>query len=286
MIDKSCKTGHIQSGFNVMHNMKSQHSNLPDWVDGLQRQTCYSFTREQAMDQLNLSPGALGRAFRRLHAAGRIRRIQNEFYTIVPLEHAAAGNIPTDWFIAELMRFMDLPYYVGVLTAAACHGAAHQQPQEFQVVTPVTKAVIHAGKTRIRFLRYAGLQDVKTQPMKSFTGNFPVSTPECTALDLVRFQKQIGGLDAVMTVLADLAEAMTPQALLRAAGHENAVANVQRLGWLLDRARRRTLDAALAAWISKRNPAIVPLNGSIRSRKGSVDSKWRLILNDHPAGES
>ena len=44
--------------------------------------------------------------------------------------------IPADWFIAELMQFLDLPYYVGVLSAAALHGAAHQQAQEFHVVVP------------------------------------------------------------------------------------------------------------------------------------------------------
>ncbi len=126
------------------------------------------------------------------------------FYTIVPLEHADAGNIPTDWFIADFMRFLNAPYYVGALTAAAYHGAAHQQPQEFQVVIAQSKPVIRSGKLRIRFLRHEGMPSVKTEPMKSFTGVFPVSTPEHTALDLVRFQKYIGGLDAVMMMISGL----------------------------------------------------------------------------------
>lgn len=33
------------------------------------------------------------------------------------------------------MKFLGQPYYVGLLSAAALHGAAHHQPQEFQVVT-------------------------------------------------------------------------------------------------------------------------------------------------------
>jgi predicted transcriptional regulator of viral defense system len=211
--------------------------------------------------------------------------VRKGFYTIVPLEHADAGNIPTDWFIADFMRFLDIPYYVGALTAAAYHGAAHQQPQEFQVVTTRSMRIIRTGKVRIRFLRFEGLPDASTKPMKSFTGTFPVSTPEQTALDLVRFQKHIGGFDAVMTVLAELAEEMSDSALLQAVRREPSVAQVQRLGWLLDHVHARALAGQLAEWVERRSPAVVPFNGSLRSRKGSVDRKWRLILNDKPEAE-
>ena len=269
----------------VFTKMRSKESSLATFVDGLQRQARYNFTRDDAASAVSTSPETLTKALQRLQAADRIHRIRKGFYTIVPLEHADAGNIPTDWFIADLMRFLKLPYYVGALTAAAYHGAAHQQPQEFQVVIGKSKPVIRAGNVRIRFFRYEGLPRVKTQPMKSFTGVFPVSIPEQTALDLVRFQKQIGGLDAVMTVLAELAEKMAVPATLQAVRHEQSLACVQRLGWLLEHTNCRLLAKQLADWIDHRNPAVVPLNGALPSRKGSVDRKWRLILNDRPEGE-
>ena len=265
--------------------MHSSGSSLAAFVDGLQRQARYSFTRDHAAAQVTASPSALTKALQRLQSAGRVHRIRKGFYTIVPLEHADAGNIPIDWFIADLMRFLNVPYYVGVLTAAAYHGAAHQQPQEFQVVIAESRPGIRTGKLRIRFFRHEGLARVKTQLMKSFTGGFPVSAPEYTALDLVRFQKQIGGLDAVMTVLAELGEKMAVPALLQAVRREAAVAHVQRLGWLLARTNCRVLAKELAAWVDRRNPPVVPLNGALRSRRGSVDRQWRLILNDRPEGE-
>lgn len=258
---------------------------VADFVDGLQRQARYSFTRRQAVAAVAASPETLTKGLQRLQTAGRIHRVRQGFYTIVPLEHADAGNIPTDWFIADLMQFLDIPYYVGALTAAAYHGAAHQQPQEFQVVISRSMRIIRTGKLRIRFLRHQGLPTARTQLLKSFTGDFPISTPEQTALDLVRFQKHIGGLDAVMTVLAEMAEKISGPALLRTVRREPSVAYVQRLGWLLDRIHARALARELAVWIERRNPAVVPLNGSLRSRKGSVDHKWRLILNDRPEGD-
>ncbi|NGM73129.1 hypothetical protein G5B32_07720 [Sphingobacterium sp. SGL-16] len=33
------------------------------------------------------------------------------------------------------MKFLERPYYAGLLNAASFHGAAHQQPQEFFVFT-------------------------------------------------------------------------------------------------------------------------------------------------------
>jgi predicted transcriptional regulator of viral defense system len=265
--------------------MQSRDSNLAAFVDALQRQARYSFSRDEAAAAVTVSPATLTKGLQRLQNAGRIHRIRKGFYTIVPLEHADAGHIPTDWFIADLMRFLNIPYYVGALTAAAYHGAAHQQPQEFQVVTEGSRSPIRTGKLRIRFLRYEGISQVKTQPMKSFTGQFPVSSPEHTALDLVRFQKQIGGLDTVITVLVELGEKMSGPALLQAVRHEPVVAHAQRLGWLLARANCPTLAGALASWVDRRNPAVVPLNGSLRSRKGAIDRQWRLIINDQPEGE-
>ena len=52
--------------------------------------------------------------------------------------------------------------------------------------------------------------------VKAYTGFIAASTPASTALDLVRFASDIGGLDAVMTVLEDLVEKITPEDLLNA----------------------------------------------------------------------
>lgn len=262
--------------------MKARDCNLSAFVDTLQRQARYSFTREEAGYAIDVEPATLTKGLQRLQNAGRIHRIRKGFYTIVPLEHMDAGHIPTDWFIADLMCFLDDPYYVGALTAAAYHGASHQQPQEFQVVIERSRPPIRTGRLRIRFLRYEGLSQVKTQLMKSFTGQFPVSSPEQTALDLVRFQKQIGGLDAIITILVELVEKMSGPALLRAVRQEKVVANVQRLGWLLARADCTALTRELARWVDDRSPSVAPLNSSMRSRKGAIDRRWRLILNDQP----
>ena len=70
---------------------------------------------------------------------------------VVPLEYREAGCPPASWFIQPLMDFLDRPYYVGLLSAAAIHGAAHQQPMVFQVITDMVIKAARAGRVAIQF---------------------------------------------------------------------------------------------------------------------------------------
>lgn len=265
--------------------MSGQYENLSEFVDALQRVSRYTFTRSEAESAIGLKRDTLTKALQRLVLAGRLHSIRRGFYVIVPLEHSAAGIIPSDWFIDDLMKFLGQPYYVGVLTAAALHGAAHQRPQEYEVVVSKSERVVRTPKLRIRFFRHGSLADVKTQGIKTFTGHIPVSTPEYTALDLVRFSKQIGGLDAVVTVLAELGEKIDPASLLAASANEKVCSHVQRLGWLLDHAGWNNITQELAEWLAGQRTSKVPLNAALGSRKGEKDSRWNVIVNDHPKSD-
>ncbi len=111
-------------------------TSISDLVESLQRRGRYAFTRAEVEAALPLSEEALTKGLQRLARKGRVRMLRRGFFVIIPVEYSATGMIPTDWFVAELMQFLDLPYYIGVLSAAALHGAAHQQAQEYHVVVP------------------------------------------------------------------------------------------------------------------------------------------------------
>ena len=105
--------------------------NFFSWVDSLQSQGRYFFTREQALGELKATKASFLNAALRLARKKRIARITRGFYIIIPLEYAATGILPPEWFIADLMNYLKRSYYVGLLSAANLLGAAHQQPQEF-----------------------------------------------------------------------------------------------------------------------------------------------------------
>jgi len=265
--------------------MKAGRHSLPGFVNELQRNARYVFSRAEAADALGLRGDALTKALQRLSGSRRICRVQRGFYVVVPVEYASSGSPPVDWFVDDLMQHIGQPYYVGVLTAAALHGAAHERPQEYHVVIPVSHRVIRAHGARIRFFQRANMGQVRTDARQTYTGSIPVSTPECTALDLVRFSKSIGGLDAALKVLGELGERISPEKLLSAAQSESLRAIVQRVGWLLDRAGWEKHTSPLAAWLAEVRPSRTVINASIPARRGPVCRKWQVIENDQPAGE-
>ncbi len=252
---------------------------FPKWLESLQSTGRYTFTREEADQALQISPNALKVALRRLVSKGRIIAPRRGFYVIVPLEYAATGTLPADWFVDALMKHRGKPYYVGLLSAAELHGAAHQRPQELQVVTTVPIRPVVVKRTRIHFFVKSQLAGTPTALTKTATGMIPVSTPEATAFDLVRYASRVGGLDHVATVLVELSEEIKPKPLLLAAQSEPDRAIVQRAGYLIEKFGSRALTGPLAKWLSVQDPGFVPLRAE-RHWRGPKDEKWRLILNE------
>lgn len=209
-------------------------SPLAEYVDTLQSRGRYTFVRDEALAALGVSTAALKQAAARLVDAGRLVSPRRGFYVIVPLEHRVAGAPPPSWYIADLLRHADVHGYVGLLSAAALYDAAHHAPQEYQVVVDRQLRHLTVGRSRFRFVYKRDTATTLITHRKTDTGTMPVSTPEATAFDLVRYVEAAGGIDAVATVLADLGEQIEPQALASAAVWVPRTV-AQRVGWLLDR---------------------------------------------------
>lgn len=274
------------SGYDIFcYHMKTDRKSLNDWVIELQKAGRYCFTRAEAAQKLGQRPVALDKALQRLCSAGRLFRPRKRFYVIVPVEYQPAGVIPSEWFIGSLMRFLDRPYYVGCLSAAALYGAAHQRPQELQVVVPDHVRPIETKALRIRFLQFSGMRRALTQPRRTHTGDYPVSTPEWTAMDLIRFQKHYGSLDAAATVLSELGEALNPDKLVKAAERESCNAHLQRLGWMLDFLGFNALTGPLHRLVARRKPSFASLNAALKKRSGSADMRWHIRVNEEPESE-
>jgi len=258
---------------------------LEVWIDQLQKEGRYSFERTEALRELGLSRPSLKKALQRASTRRRILALRRDFYVIVPLEYSAVGAPPTEWFIDDLMRFVGRPYYVGCLSAAVWHGAAHQSPQEMQVVVPNQVRNVETRAVRIRFLRNASMENALTETRRTQTGDAPISTPEWTAFDLIRFQRHVGGMDTVATVLTELAEVLDAERLAAAAAHEPTSAYLQRLGWMLDFLGYEKITVPLHECVLRRSPSFTPLNASLENRNGDRDSRWYVIVNEEPEAD-
>ena len=252
---------------------------LPEYVDHLQGQGRYSFSSLEAKHAMKASSGALRKALWRLEEKKRIRKARRGFYVIVPLEYSRTRILPAEWFIADLMKYLNQPYYVGLLSAATIHGASHQQPQEFQVVVPEAERDILIEGLRIRFFKKANMKASPATKSKTPTGYMRISDPAVTAIDLVAYADRVGGLDRVATVLQELSEKITPDMLVDASDRERCIAYIQRLGWLLERLQQSDLVARLSDWISKKHPSRTLLDPASPRKGFRRDARWNVVAN-------
>src|SRR5947207_5045428 len=108
---------------------------LTDYIEKLQADGKYSFSENEALEALNCSRISLIHAIQRLKKKNKIAVPKPNFFVIVPVEYREWGIVPANWFIDNLMQHLGRSnYYVALLSAAAQYGAAHQAPQQFQVI--------------------------------------------------------------------------------------------------------------------------------------------------------
>lgn len=268
-----------------------QRSALSSYVSGLLSAGRIVFTGGQATEALGVTRGAFLDAAERLQQRGNLLNPRQDFYVVVPPQFASWGAPPPQWYIDALMQHESQPYYVGLLKAAELHGATHQAVMEFQVVVAKRLPKIRAGRNLIVFYYRKNMEAVAAgvTERKTDTGAMRVSSPALTALDLLRYPRASGGLDNMVTVLADLAPTIDSDQLASLSeATERPV--VQRLGHLLDRLGHEALTGPLHAALQARGAAAwTELD---RKEVGDPDfappplvrdSHWRVIVRRPPA---
>ena len=252
---------------------------LSNWVEQLQSQGRYTFARSEVEARPGQSPLAAQSALRRLRQQRRVVSPRRGFHVVVPPEYRAAGSPPASWFVDDLMRHLGQPYYVSLLSAAAIHGAAHQQPMVFQVVTDRPTRAMRAGRVTIRFWMAGNVEHMPVAEVRTETGTMRLASPESTAFDLVRYPSGAGDLSNAATVLSELAERLDPKSLVGVAPLVR-LPDVQRLGYLLEAVGERRRAAPLAAWLEAREPRVVPLLKGVAARGVEVNARWKVAPNE------
>ena len=248
------------------------------------------FTASEAQAALGIGAGALLDAAERQQKRKHLIRPRRGFYVIVPPQFHGWGAPPPSWYIDELMAHSNRPYYVGLLTAAELHGASHQAVMEFQVITDRQLGAIRAGRSNIVFRYRKDMEGVADgiEQRNTDSGHMKISGVELTALDLLRYPRETGGLDHIATVVVDLGPRIDPDKLAALSGaFERSV--VQRLGHLLERLGYRErideLHDALTRggemfWVE-----LDPQEGADRDFLSAVverDERWRVKVRRPP----
>ena len=261
--------------------MEAKYGYLEDFITDLRSNGKYAFSLPEVRNQFNQSDEAIKKALQRLKKKNEIALIRNEFYVVVTPEYRSKGTLPPSLFIADLMKFLEKDYYVGLLNAAAYYGAAHQQPQSFSVIT--TKPGlrnINTGNLNINFYIKKEWDKNDIVQKKVDTGLINVSSPELTALDLVNYFDQAGGLNRVATVLEELGESISADKLLDLAKRYSPVTAVQRLGFLLEEILSfRDLSDPIKDYLQTLNYFPVLLRPQKEKAEMITGNDWKVVHN-------
>lgn len=246
--------------------------------DALLSRGRHHFTTEDAATAAGIKLDRVRPALARLIKKRLVFSPARGLYIAIPPEYRSWGVVPATSFVDALMAHLDRSYYVGYLSAAEAHGAAHQKPQVFQVVVDRDVRDRDIGRVRLRFITNRGVAHLPMVRGNTRTGTMALSTPELTAVDLANRSLRGARLDNVASVLIELADdgKLHDDALAQLVG-EFPVAATRRVGWIVEHFTALRLDElAEAASRAIDEPSSLDQNGS---RRGKVDRRWRVRVN-------
>ena len=254
------------------------------WVEELQRRGRITFSLKEASEQFPLhNITALRNTLTRLAAKGKIVSVWMGFYAIIPVEYSSVGMIPPVLYINDLMAFLGRPYYISLYSAAVFYGAAHQRPQEFSIITSPDS--LRTSRKKDVVINFKTIKEIIPDLIikkKTKTGYVNISCPELTATDLVRYERESGGLNRAATVLNELADELqfskVPDSLF---SHVPSPV-IRRTGYLLDEVLKHTGPAGeLYERIQKHkcSKRVTPLKTGKSTSGYITDKKWGIIIN-------
>lgn len=256
----------------------STYNYVEEYLTKIQSKGRYLINLSELKDEFNVSEKAILQKIYRLKSKNQLAQVRKEFYVIIPPQYSNRGMVPPTLFIDDMMDFLNRKYYVGLFSAAALHGAGHQQPMEFQIMThrPALRS-INNQKVAISFFTKNEWEQNQIIEKKTEAGYLKVSSPELTAFDLIQYHKRTGGLNRILPILEELTETIKPSFLLKTAKTQKKP-NVQRLGFLLDKLGSEKLTSSLFGFMSQSLKEL-PLSLVHRKRTGRINEKWKIIEN-------
>jgi len=253
---------------------------LLNFIEDLQRNGRFTFTLEELRKSLNKSDIALQRSLSRLTKVKKITSARPGFYLIVPIEYSRGGMLPPVMFIDDLMVVLKRKYYVGLLSAAQLHGSAHHQPQEFYAVIqkPVLRTINKSG-LKMNFVVKENFIEVGIIKKKTRTGYVNVSNPEMTIIDLVSYERRVGGFNRIVGIMDELKNELDPNALHKVCSATRKTSVLQRLGYLLEMIGSNELSQVIREVLSKRKTFPVFLSRNREMDSYATSNDWKVMDN-------
>lgn len=258
---------------------KNKYAKWDKFLVELQEKGRYAFTFDDLRSYFDLSEESLLQGLFRYKQKKQVAQIRKGFYAIITPEYAKQGMLPYHLFIDDLMKSLNKPYYVALLSASALHGAAHQQPMEYYVIaqTPAPRS-INGKKLKISFLSKNSWEADDIIQKTTDAGYINVSSPELTALDLLAYADK-NSMNRVTTVLHELAQTIKIAQLSRILKRYPNTPVLQRMGYIMDKVlNEKKIAEVLLKNLKDRNISPILLSTQ-KTKNGEMDETWKVVVN-------
>ena len=255
---------------------------LGNYIAEVQADGKLYFTLNDIKNNYNINyETAIKFSLNNLFKKGKIVSVYKGFYVIIPPEYRKRKMIPPELFIDALFAYLKRSYYMGLLSAAALHGASHQQVMEYYVfIDKPAMRPINIEGLKINYVVKKVMPDNGIIKRKTDAGYINVSSAELTAFDLVEYQHRIGGLNRATTVLYELTDAISSVKLGEVLNENIPISVLQRLGFIFEMVlNQNEMAEVIKSYLSDKKVFRIPLKPGYKKKGFDINNDWKVIQN-------
>ncbi|MFA7122958.1 MAG: type IV toxin-antitoxin system AbiEi family antitoxin [Candidatus Delongbacteria bacterium] len=241
----------------------------------------YSFSFQELQDNVPKTEASLKSELARLVKKNEIVNLRRGFYLILPPRYSKSGFLPVQLYIDKLFGYLKRDYYLGFYSAAKFHGASHQQTQKDYIITQFPQILdIKKSKYDLLFYTISEWPANNIEIRKSDAGYFKISSPSLTAVDIIHYQKKIGGLNRILSVLEELTHEISYEDVEKLLKWYPNKSSLQRFGYFLEmfNADKKISDLVYENINSSKFYPVL-LNSDTKQKAGTVSNRWKVDIN-------
>lgn len=247
-------------------------------IDHFLAQGQKTFSLKEAAAFTGDKEATIQRKVHRLIKDNRVKKLAQSYYVILSPREKKTGHLTPHDYIDQLMKYEQIPYYVGLLSAANLYGAAHHRPMVYQVITGKQVHIPKKFLPDIHFFTKTHFPHTCIEEKKGEYGTISFSSPALTAYDLIRYESSCGTLYNVVSVISELKPEIKKSDLIKLLNDQVESVIIQRLGFVLERLSFTEIPKELKE-IADKAVNYTPLSKYEPMDRTRKNKTWKVIDN-------
>lgn len=254
---------------------------VADYIHRLLSLEEYSFSFEEVLSSSGKDIIPVRSELSRLVRKGDVMNLRKGFYLIIPPRYSGVGKLPMSLYVNKLFDYLERDYYVGLYSAAKLHGASHQQvSRDYVMIAPPMMCPIRKSSIDLCFFTATHWPKSNISQRRSDAGNYFISSPALTYMDLINYHTKVGGLSRMLATLEELYEVIDDQDLGAVLGWYKNKSVLQRAGFLMEVLNGSSPKVEMIySELQKQSFYSILLSPSVEQKPGSANNRWRIDVN-------